>query len=124
MNKVLWSLVASIIFYACSSSKKTNTSQPDTVNSAVPVNDTTISTSKTVRDGSSYENAIIINENKESAGVAKEYQWIRENYPGSSPAGQALQHVKGRSYDIITIKTSNGIEKKLYFDITKFFGKW
>jgi len=48
-------------------------------------------------DASSYENAIVINEKSESVGV---------------------------TYDIITILTADGVEKEVYFDISKFFGKF
>jgi len=48
-------------------------------------------------DGSSYENAIVIYEKSESVGV---------------------------TYDIITILTADGVEKEVYFDISKFYGKF
>ena len=82
------------------------------------------SAASTSGDGSSYEKAIVIKEKSEGAGVSAEYQWIREHYPGSKTGSQALQNVKGKSYDVLTITTADGVEKKIYFDISNFFGKF
>jgi len=76
------------------------------------------------RDGSSYENAIVIQEQHEGAGVDAEYKWIREHYRGSKVQGQALTNKNGKPYDILTIRTADGAEKKVYFDISNFFGKF
>lgn len=80
------------------------------------------------RDGSSIENAIVI-ENKENhfEGVDAEYRYLSEIY-GERGVGwvlekQSLIQEKGRFYDFIEIKISNGPEISLYFDITSFFGK-
>jgi hypothetical protein len=37
---------------------------------------------------------------------------------------QALSHYKNKPYDIITIKTSEGKEIDVYFDISNFYGKF
>jgi hypothetical protein len=81
-------------------------------------------TMNTSRDGSSFENAIIIPEKSESKGVDAEYQWLRTNYPGYKSTGQSLNEHKGKNYDIIKIKTADGLEKSIYFDISNFFGKF
>ena len=75
-------------------------------------------------DGSSFEKAIVINEKSESAGVSAEYAWLRENYPGYMAKGQSLNFHRNKPYDIMTIITADGVEKKVYFDISKFFGKF
>ena len=82
------------------------------------------SSSSSVRDGSSYENAIVIQEKHEGPGVDAEYKWIRQHYPGSKTKSQALTNKNGKPYDILTIQTADGTEKKIYFDISNFFGKW
>jgi len=82
------------------------------------------SSSTGTRDGSSYENAIVINEQHEGPGVDAEYKWIRQHYPGSKTMGQALANKNGKPYDILTIQTADGTEKKIYFDISNFFGKF
>lgn len=75
-------------------------------------------------DGSSYEKAIIINAKNESEGVSAEYAWLRQHYKGYSSKGQSLNFYEKKPYDVITILTVDGIEKKIYFDISKFYGKF
>ncbi|HVU56436.1 MAG TPA: hypothetical protein VHD83_15330 [Puia sp.] len=82
------------------------------------------SSSGSGQDGSSYENAIVIQEKHEGAGVDAEYKWVREHYPGSKSKGQGLTYKNGKPYDILTIQTADGTEKKVYFDISNFFGKF
>jgi hypothetical protein len=77
----------------------------------------------TLQDGTSVAHAIPINEPNEKAGVAAEYHWIGEHFPGYKRAGQALLNENGRYYDAIDITTTSGERKKIYFDITGFFGK-
>ena len=83
-----------------------------------------VKTENVIRDGSSFEKAIIITEKNESAGVHAEYEWIKNHYPGYKRGMQALSHFKQRPYDIISITTSEGKEIDIYFDISKFYGKF
>lgn len=76
------------------------------------------------RDGSSFEKAIIVEKNNSMDGIAAEYAWIRNQYPGSKSLGQSLVFHKKKPFDIIKIITEEGIEKSIYFDISKFFGKY
>jgi hypothetical protein len=103
-----------IIAYSCSSSKKS--SQGKTTSSTT--------SSDIVRDGSSFEKAIVIDKNNESEGIGEEYKWLRENYPGYKMIRQSLSHKGDKSYDILEIETKEGEKKQVYFDITKFFGKF
>jgi len=73
-------------------------------------------------DGSSYEKAIIINENSELAGVNAEYYWLEKKYPGYSLSIQYHSSHDNRSYDVMLIETADGIGKKIYFDITSSYG--
>lgn len=75
------------------------------------------------RDGSSMASAVIIQAPDESTGVAAEYQWIADRFPGYTRGGQALLNQDGRFYDALDITTASGEHKKFYFDITNFFGK-
>jgi hypothetical protein len=76
------------------------------------------------RDGSSYEKAIVINETGETSGVADEYAWLKEHYPGYHFKQQSLCFSKkGEPYDVLSIITAEGKDKLVYFDISKFFGK-
>jgi hypothetical protein len=76
-----------------------------------------------LQDGSNIEHAIPIDAQNERTGVAEEYRWIGEHFPGYKRAGQALLNNNGRAYDVIDITTVSGERRKLYFDITAFFGK-
>ena len=105
MKKTIWACVVSIFLFACSTSK------------------TTSGNTTGVTDGSSYANAVLIYERSEGKGIAKEYEWLKAHYPGHAVVSQALNNNKGVPYDIITITTSDGTQKKVYFDISKFFGK-
>ncbi len=110
-------LVVAFLFTSCSSTKKTTG----------PVASPAAATSKTVSssgDGSDYDKAIVIDKKNESAGVAEEYKWLREHYPGYTLIKQSLKHKDGKSYDVMNIKTKEGEEKNIYFDITNFFGKF
>jgi hypothetical protein len=77
-----------------------------------------------LRDGSSEANAIIVPKSGEITGVAYEYQYIHSHYPGAEPVTQSLSiDDAGKAYDAITIKTRDGKQRTLYFDIQRFFGK-
>jgi tetratricopeptide (TPR) repeat protein len=70
-----------------------------------------------LRDGSSFEKAVI------AASIPKEYEFLREYYPGYTFKMQSLVFEEGKPYDILHIETIDGISKKVYFDISSFFGK-
>jgi len=110
--KKLVSVALTLLTIACSPGR----------HSTMPSGTQQISSSST-QDGSTYENAVIIKERSETAGISAEYKWIREHYPGSKNKMQALEKVNHKSYDVLTIETADGVEKKIYFDISKFFGK-
>jgi hypothetical protein len=76
-----------------------------------------------LRDGNSPATAIPIRAPNEQTGVKAEYHWLAEHFPGYKRGGQALLNQGGRVYDSIEIITTNGERRKLYFDITDFFGK-
>jgi hypothetical protein len=77
-----------------------------------------------LQDGNSYLTAIVIQETHETPGVRAEYKWIADHYPGAKTQMQALNNVKGKPYDVLTITLADGSEKKVYFDISSFFGKF
>jgi len=85
---------------------------------------TSTSSHASLQDGSSYENAVVIQEKSESAGVSAEYKWLQEHYPGSRTKMQALNNRNGKPYDVLTIVTANGTEQLIYFDISRFYGKF
>ena len=73
-------------------------------------------------EGCSFEMAVVIQASNESKGIAMEYQWLDEHYPGYQGKGQYVQFQDGKVYDVIEIATSDGVEKTIYFDITLFYG--
>lgn len=75
-------------------------------------------------DGSSIEKAIVITETNEWDGVAAEYIWLDENYPGHTVLGQELIFEEDKPYDIVSIKTQAGETKDIFFDISNFYGKF
>ena len=115
--RVIPALIAfAVLFTSCSSTKKTTITAPGASGTTNVVSSS--------NDGSSYEKAIFIDKSNESDGVAEEYKWLREHYPGYTLIEQSLQHKDQKSYDVMHIKTKEGDEKHIYFDITKFFGKF
>jgi hypothetical protein len=70
------------------------------------------------RDGSSPASAIIVS----SAG--EEYSWVRRYCPGYTVAGQYLTpEVDGKRFDMLVLHSTEGDERKVYFDISSFYGK-
>ncbi|MBS1511936.1 MAG: hypothetical protein JST86_13900 [Bacteroidetes bacterium] len=108
-------LAFALAIVSCSNSKKTTT--------ATPV-ETTAAAATGTENGLSYDNAVVINEKNETAGVHAEYEWLKKNYPGYQVKSQALSTHNGKPYDILNIVTADGAEKKIYFNISKFFGKF
>ena len=74
-------------------------------------------------DGSSFEKAIVIKGGNEETGVHAEYAYLQRKYPGYRRGRQALLVKKKRAYDVLDFTTAAGAKKKVYFDITDFYGK-
>lgn len=68
-------------------------------------------------DGLSAESAVRVR------SIQAERQWLQKHYPGAEVKSQALLMGKV-PMDLITIQLPSGEEKKIYFDISSFFGKW
>jgi uncharacterized lipoprotein YehR (DUF1307 family) len=69
------------------------------------------------RDGSSFQKAVIV------GSVRAEYLYIDRTFPGSNIQSQIVTDNNGTPYDMVTIRTKEGQEKNLYFDISKFYRK-
>jgi len=67
------------------------------------------------RDGSSFEKAVI------ASSVRAEYKWIDRTYPESELMTQIVVYQYDKPFDVVTIKTKEGEEKDIYFDISKFY---
>ena len=106
-------VVLIFLFVSCTSTKRV---------ASVPSGQNVVS-NKVSGDGSSFEKAVVIMKYHESEGVAAEYVWLRENYPGCKFKGQALSKHNKIPYDILNFTTAEGVEKSIYFDISNFYGK-
>ena len=69
------------------------------------------------RDGSSFQNAVIV------GSVRAEYLYIDRTWPGSNILSQVVADNNDNPYDVVTIRTKDGTEKDVYFDISKFYRK-
>jgi len=82
-----------------------------------------ISSTQQAADGLSYTTAIVITETSETNGVHAEYAWIKAHYSDYTIKGQSLNYHDKKPFDIINIQLSDNTERKLYFDISNFYGK-
>lgn len=122
MKRLFILLVTMCLIASCSSSKKTTkTTTDNTVTTTTPP--PAAPTTKTERDGFSFEKAIVIKETTETKGIDAEYAWIKDHYSDYSINGQALKQHNNKPYDVINISTSEGKKIDLYFDISSFYGK-
>jgi hypothetical protein len=69
------------------------------------------------RDGSTFDRAVIV------GSVRAEYLYIDRTFNGASIMTQVMKEHNGRPYDIVTIRSEEGIEQDVYFDISKFYRK-
>lgn len=75
-------------------------------------------------DGLSLETAIVIHASNETDGVGLEYLWLAATYPDDSLQLQSLVMQGGRAYDVMELQSPDGGRRRVYFDITPFFGVW
>jgi hypothetical protein len=75
-------------------------------------------------DGSSEKGAIVIHANNEVDGIAAEHLWIHEHMPGGIPKTQSLIVRNGHEYDRLEVTGADGSSNILYFDISRYFGKY
>jgi len=75
-------------------------------------------------EGTSIEKPIvIIGAPDHMTGVALEYGILRGLYPNAKVMKQQLLRQGGRSYDLMVLKSEEGRELRIFFDITDFLGK-
>ena len=60
----------------------------------------------------------------EREGIAAEYQWLSQKYPGFKRLGQSLGACKGFRSDFVHIETATGEKRTIVFNIQSFFGRW
>jgi len=69
------------------------------------------------RDGSTFQKAVIV------GSVRAEYKYIDRTFAGSNILSQVVTEKDGKPYDVVSIKLGNGLERSVYFDISKFYRK-
>lgn len=92
----------------------TPSATPTVTLTALPVNE---------RDGKSMASAIVIEADDEFSGIAMEYVWLDEHYPGYQSNRRITQFDGDKIYDVFPITTAAGTKLEIYFDITSFYGK-
>ena len=75
-----------------------------------------MSTSADGRDGTSVEKALIV------GSIDEEYRWLWAHYPGCETQEQRLESRGDRPFDVVTIRTRQGAEVEVYFDVSRLFG--
>ena len=73
-------------------------------------------------DGTTAQSAVIISAADHSSGVNAEYAWIERNLPGAKLESQSLVHGP-KMYDMLEVSLPSGEKRKVFFDISSFFGK-
>jgi hypothetical protein len=106
MKKLISISILICFLYSCASTNKIHTQ-----------------TSKNGPDGSSFENAIMINEKTSFDGIAAEWEWLKSNYPGFKFNGQYLIEKDNVFYDKMDIITRDGQSKSIYFNKSNYFKK-
>ncbi|HYM61473.1 MAG TPA: hypothetical protein VEZ11_11350 [Thermoanaerobaculia bacterium] len=83
-----------------------------------------VSPAATEGNGTSCDDLIVIVAANENDGINAETAWMRKHYPGFRRGGQALLQCGDKAADRIDITTAQGESRRIYFDISSFFGKW
>jgi len=107
MKKYFYLFVCLCLLFSCTAKKKT-----------------VITVSYSGGDGSSFENAVIINEIHNGLGVDDEDTWVKIHYPYSTNNGQATITHDQKPYDVLQLTTRANKAITVYFDISKFYGKF
>ncbi len=80
-------------------------------------------------DGSSQEQAVIINATSSSVGIHAEYQWLEKHF-GKRDEDWTIEmrmhggSDDGRSFETYDIKLADGTQKTIVFDISSFYGRF
>ncbi|MDQ8192733.1 hypothetical protein QEH58_20745, partial [Roseibacillus persicicus] len=80
-------------------------------------------------DGSSQEQAVVINATSSSTGIHAEYQWLEQNFGKRDEDWmiEVRRHGEsddGRYFEAYDIKLADGTPKTIVFDISSFFGRF
>lgn len=73
------------------------------------------------------ESPIIINAKNSFAGIDAEYAYLEKRFGQKDKDWKLTLQMSGgkdRQWDALTIETNDGRQETIYFDITKFYGKF
>jgi hypothetical protein len=78
------------------------------------------------KTGESIEEAIKICANTTDIGVQIEYLYLHQTFGQNAwkLEQQCLSHFQDKSYDIFEIVLQDNVRKRIYFDISNFYGKF
>ena len=68
-------------------------------------------------DGSSPTTAIPV------GSIHEEYAWLASHLPGVRLVSQALVFFEERPFDLLIVADDLGDERRVYFDISRFYGR-
>ena len=74
-------------------------------------------------DGSNCAQSVVVHARSEFEGVRAEYQWLAAKYPGYHKEEQSLLQCNGHPADELRIRTAEGREIDVFFDISDYFGR-
>jgi hypothetical protein len=74
-------------------------------------------------EGESLEAAVLVPADNEEDGIAYENDWIWRHHGRFRRRSGGLASQAGRRYDVITVELSDHTQRKLFFDITDFYGR-
>jgi len=84
---------------------------------------------ETSGDGSSFDKAIVVNADSEHIGGIQEMSVIShichmEEEKKWEKTLHVLTEHKSKKYDVVSLKSHTGEEKKVFFDVSHYFGKY
>ena len=71
-------------------------------------------------DGLSCETRVIIHARTEPGGIAAEYSWLGEKYPGYKMQGLSVGQCGAAVDNLVSITTADGRTLVIHFDISSF----
>jgi hypothetical protein len=75
-------------------------------------------------EGRSCERAIALDADRESAGAAAQAAWLDQHFPGAKAQGRTIITCAGRQTELVTLETALGDKVRIYFDVSKYYGKF
>jgi len=110
MKKLLFiiTIISMTSFISCKVTQESQRNDTSTVNNQ----------KSKLKDGTSFENAIVV------SNVSEEYKFAQKACSECTFVRQALVFIKRKPYDILTFVKPSGEEIEYYFDISKFYGKF